>query len=63
MDRAEYLRFGQEEVVLIAQIESAQAARSAGAIAAVEGVDALLVGAADLSTSEEPRRTTHGWSS
>ena len=37
MDRAEYLRFGQEEVVLIAQIESAQAARSAGAIAAVDG--------------------------
>jgi 2-keto-3-deoxy-L-rhamnonate aldolase RhmA len=52
LDRAEYLRFGQEEVVLIAQIESAGAARSAGAIAAVAGVDALLVGAADLSTSE-----------
>lgn len=52
IDRAEYLRFGQEEVVFIAQIESAGAARSAGEIAAVEGVDALLVGAADLSTSE-----------
>jgi 4-hydroxy-2-oxoheptanedioate aldolase len=52
LDRAEYLRFGQEEVVFIAQIESAQAARSAGEIAAVDGVDALLVGAADLSTSE-----------
>ncbi|WP_285027067.1 aldolase/citrate lyase family protein [Plantibacter sp. ME-Dv--P-122b] len=50
--REEYLRFGQEEVVLIAQIESAAAARAAGAIAAVAGVDALLVGAADLSTSE-----------
>ncbi|MCO1616198.1 aldolase/citrate lyase family protein [Micromonospora sp. CPM1] len=50
--RAEYLRYGQEEVVLIAQIESARAASSAGAIAAVPGVDALLVGAADLSTSE-----------
>ncbi|MBB2744043.1 UNVERIFIED_ORG: 2-keto-3-deoxy-L-rhamnonate aldolase RhmA [Microbispora rosea subsp. rosea] len=53
MDRAEYLRYGQEEAVFIAQIESAEAARSAGAIAAVPGVDALLVGAADLSTSEE----------
>jgi 2-keto-3-deoxy-L-rhamnonate aldolase RhmA len=51
MAREEYLRFGAE-VVLIAQIESAAAARNAGAIAAVEGVDALLVGAADLSVSE-----------
>lgn len=52
LDRTEYLRYGQEEVVLIAQIESAQAAAAAGAIASVPGVDALLVGAADLSTSE-----------
>ncbi len=52
VSRDEYLRYGQEEVVLIAQIESAIAARDAGAIAAVEGVDALLIGAADLSTSE-----------
>ncbi|MET7400328.1 aldolase/citrate lyase family protein, partial [Dactylosporangium sp. NPDC005572] len=52
LDRAEYLRYGQEEVVLIAQIESAAAVAAAGAVAAVAGVDALLVGAADLSTSE-----------
>ncbi|TAJ47836.1 MAG: 2,4-dihydroxyhept-2-ene-1,7-dioic acid aldolase [Herbiconiux sp.] len=52
LPREEYLRFGQEEVVLIAQIESATAAREAGAIASVDGVDALLIGAADLSTSE-----------
>ncbi|MER7993359.1 HpcH/HpaI aldolase family protein [Micromonospora chalcea] len=52
MPRAEYLRYGQEEVVLVVQIESARAASSAGAVAAVPGVDALLVGAADLSTSE-----------
>lgn len=51
MERTEYLRYGREEVVLIAQIESEQAARAAGDIAAVEGLDALLVGAADLSTS------------
>ncbi|MEU2349828.1 aldolase/citrate lyase family protein [Modestobacter sp. NPDC049651] len=49
---AEYLRYGQEEVVLIAQIESATGVRNAKAIAAVDGVDALLVGAADLSVSE-----------
>uniref|UniRef100_UPI003783055F aldolase/citrate lyase family protein n=1 Tax=Pseudolysinimonas sp. TaxID=2680009 RepID=UPI003783055F len=48
----EYLRYGNDEVVLIPQIESALAARNAGAIAAVPGVDALLIGAADLSTSE-----------
>lgn len=52
MSRAEYLRYGQEEVVFIAQIESGPAAKAAGAIAAVPGVDALLIGAADLSTSE-----------
>jgi 2-keto-3-deoxy-L-rhamnonate aldolase RhmA len=37
--------------VLIAQIESAEGVRHAGAIAALDGVDALLVGAADLSVS------------
>jgi 2-keto-3-deoxy-L-rhamnonate aldolase RhmA len=52
LPREEYVRFAQEEVVLIAQIESASAARNAGAIAAVAGVDALLIGAADLSMSE-----------
>ncbi len=52
LPRAEYLRYGNEEVVLIPQIESAVASRNAGAIAAVDGVDALLIGAADLSTSE-----------
>lgn len=51
LPREEYLRFGNEEVVLIPQIESAEAARAAGEIARVDGVDALLVGAADLSTS------------
>ena len=52
MSRADYIRYGQEEVVLIAQIESGLAARNAGAIAAVQGVDCLLIGAADLSQSE-----------
>jgi 2-keto-3-deoxy-L-rhamnonate aldolase RhmA len=52
LPRDEYLRHGQRDVVLIAQIESATGVRNAGAIAAVEGVDALLVGTADLSVSE-----------
>jgi len=50
--REEYLRYGQHEVVLIVQIESAVAVANAGPIAATEGVDALLVGVADLSVSE-----------
>lgn len=51
LSREEYLRYGNDEVVLIPQIESARAAAAAGEIASVEGVDALLVGTADLSTS------------
>ncbi|MQA35115.1 HpcH/HpaI aldolase family protein [Modestobacter roseus] len=49
---AEYLRFGQEEAMLIAQIESAAGVRNAEEIAAVDGVDALLVGTVDLAVSE-----------
>jgi 2-keto-3-deoxy-L-rhamnonate aldolase RhmA len=52
LDRNEYLRYGQEEVVFIAQIESAKAARSIVEIGLVRGVDAVLIGAADLSVSE-----------
>lgn len=52
LPREEYLRYGREEVVLIAQIESASGVGNAGAIAATAGVDALLVGAADLAVSE-----------
>lgn len=51
LPRAEYLRFGQEEVVLIAQLESADAVDAAGDIARVDGIDAVLVGMADLSLS------------
>lgn len=49
--REDYLHFGNEQVVVIAQIESAVGVRNAGAIAATAGVDALLVGPADLSVS------------
>lgn len=51
LPREEYLRYGNEEVVVIPQLESAAATRDTAAIAAVEGVDALLVGEADLSAS------------
>jgi 2-keto-3-deoxy-L-rhamnonate aldolase RhmA len=53
MPREEYLRFGREEVVVIAQIESAVGVSNASAIAAVDGIDALLIGAADLAVSEQ----------
>jgi 2-keto-3-deoxy-L-rhamnonate aldolase RhmA len=53
MPREEYLRFGQEEVVVIAQIESAAGVGNVAGIAAIEGVDALLIGAADLAVSEQ----------
>lgn len=52
LPRSEYFRYGNDEVVFIAQIESTEAAQNAGAIARVDGVDALLVGAADLSAGE-----------
>lgn len=52
MPRDEYLRYGREQVVLIAQLESAAAVAAAAEIGGMEGVDALLVGTADLSMSE-----------
>lgn len=53
LPHAEYVRFAQEEVVFIAQLESAAAVTNVEAIASVPGVDALLVGAADLAMSEQ----------
>lgn len=51
LPREEYLRFGQEEVVFIPQIESAVAARNAAEIAAVPGVDAIFIGTNDLAAN------------
>lgn len=53
LPRPEYLRFGQEEVVVIAQVESALGVGNAGEIAAVDGIDALLVGSADLAVEQQ----------
>jgi 4-hydroxy-2-oxoheptanedioate aldolase len=46
-----YLRTAQQELCLITQIESARALENLEAIAAVEGVDALFIGPADLAAT------------
>ncbi|TDD79791.1 2,4-dihydroxyhept-2-ene-1,7-dioic acid aldolase [Actinomadura darangshiensis] len=51
--RADYLRLGNEKALCIPQLESEEALRNASAILAVEGVDAVLIGAADLALSME----------
>jgi 2-keto-3-deoxy-L-rhamnonate aldolase RhmA len=48
---AEYLADGVNGVLVIAQIESSTAARNTEAIAAVPGIDVLLVGQTDLAVS------------
>jgi 2-dehydro-3-deoxyglucarate aldolase len=48
---ADYLRTANEAACTIVQIESAAAVESAAGIAAVDGVDALFVGPADLAAS------------
>jgi len=45
----DYVTSANDEICLFVQIESALAVRNAAAIAAVDGVDGLFVGAADLS--------------
>ncbi|MFT4883654.1 MAG: 4-hydroxy-2-oxoheptanedioate aldolase, partial [Natronomonas sp.] len=47
----EYVREGHRDLSLIVQIESGEAVDNAADIAAVDGVDALFVGPADLSAS------------
>ncbi|MBI1895298.1 MAG: aldolase [Acidobacteria bacterium] len=57
---AEYVRRGNEEAVLILQIESAQALDNVDAIAALAGVDVLFVGPYDLAQSlGVPGETSH----
>ncbi|QFT84360.1 4-hydroxy-2-oxo-heptane-1,7-dioate aldolase [Halomonas sp. THAF12] len=50
---ADYLATAHEELCLIVQVESRRGVENAEAIAAVEGVDAVFVGPADLSVSME----------
>lgn len=46
---AEYTRFANEHTIILAQIETREALLNAEAIAAVEGVDALIIGPNDLA--------------
>lgn len=46
---ADYTRTANEETLVIIQVESAEALDDLDAICAVEGVDVVLIGAADLS--------------
>ena len=48
---ADYVRTANEAACTIVQIEAAAAVEAAGEIAAVDGVDALFVGPADLAAS------------
>lgn len=47
----DYIRTAHQELCLIVQIESRLGAENAAAIAAIEGVDAIFIGPADLSTN------------
>lgn len=49
VDRAEAMRLVNEETLVVVMLETAAAIRNADAIAAVRGVDVLLVGSNDLS--------------
>jgi len=58
--QAEVCRRLNEETVLMAMIETPEAVENAAAIAAVEGIDALHIGASDLSTEMGiPGQYTH----
>ncbi|MDQ7910152.1 aldolase/citrate lyase family protein [Phytohabitans sp. ZYX-F-186] len=51
LPRDEYVRQGDTAVLCVPQLESAEAIADAPAILAVDGVDAVFVGAADLALS------------
>ncbi|WP_227357055.1 HpcH/HpaI aldolase family protein [Haladaptatus salinisoli] len=48
---ADYFERANDELLVVAQIETAEGVENAAAIAAVDGIDALFVGPADLSAS------------
>lgn len=47
----DYLQRAQEQMLIIAQVETVEAVRNAAEIAAVPGVDAVFIGPSDLSGS------------
>ena len=48
-DQMDYFRNAEENILVLCQVETQEALDNAGAIAAVDGVDALMVGPADFS--------------
>ncbi|MFI6706933.1 HpcH/HpaI aldolase/citrate lyase family protein [Nonomuraea sp. NPDC050478] len=51
LPRADYLEYGNEQVLCVVQLESEAAIRNAREILALDGIGAALVGTADLSMS------------
>ncbi|GAA1682119.1 4-hydroxy-2-oxoheptanedioate aldolase [Nonomuraea maheshkhaliensis] len=51
LPRADYLAYGNEQVLCVVQLESEAAMRNAGEILALDGIGAAFVGPADLSMS------------
>ncbi len=49
--------FLNEQTLLMAMIETSEAVENARAIAAVDGIDVLHIGASDLSTEMAPGNT------
>ena len=50
-DISEYYRFMEEEFLLMVQVENAEAVENIDSIVAVEGIDMVFIGPADLSAS------------
>lgn len=48
-DQMDYFRHAEENILVLCQVETREALENAEAIAAVEGVDALMIGPADFS--------------
>jgi 4-hydroxy-2-oxoheptanedioate aldolase len=60
MPAAHYVQQANEETVVIIQLESPEAVEQAGAIARVDGVDAIVLGPADFSVlAGVPGQLTH----
>lgn len=57
LDHRKYPKRGHKQVACIVQIENAEAALAAGDIASVDGVDAVLIGAAELAAREGKAET------
>jgi 2-keto-3-deoxy-L-rhamnonate aldolase RhmA len=51
LELANYFERANDELLVVAQIETAEGVENAAAIAAVDGIDALFVGPTDLSAS------------